>query len=242
MAIYDQTNPLATGVPTDSYSTCQTVPVASPWSIVRAVFNTTMLGGPPFFTVHPIGQTVPQGGTAVFTVVVGGFTPITLQWRKDGVALAGETTATLTLTDVLTTAEGVYDAVASNAAGSTTSDPATLTVEGQPQYPIYLGNAGQTAATAYSPTEIKALQQTSPQVNPVLRGEFTGVFEISSPASGVNEYRVIAVPAWFVDGQVDFRSGGAALPMTVVQTDLTIDGDTYRVYRTASRSAGDFTQ
>jgi hypothetical protein len=243
MAIYDQPQLAPTGVPIDSFSTCQTVPVAAPWSIVRVVFNTTMLGGPPFFTVQPESQTVPQGATVTFTVEVGGFTPITMQWRKDGVNLAGQTSATLTLTSIATTAAGLYDVVASNAAGETTSDSATLTVEGQLTLPIYLGNAGPNAPTSYSQTEIKALQQTSPLLNPVLRSELNGVYEISAPASGVNEYRVIAVPGSFVvvDAEVEFRSGGAVLPMTLLQTDLTIDGENYWVYRTMNRSAGDFT-
>jgi hypothetical protein len=184
------------------------------------------------FTLQPLSQTVNPGATVQFSVTAKGFMPISFQWRKDGVNIPGEILATLTLS---------YDVVATNLAGSTTSDPATLAVEGEPAYAVYLGNAGTTAPAAYSPAQIKALQQTAPQLSPVFRSEFTGEYEISSPQSGQNEYRVMATPAWFVDGTVEFRSGGAVLPMSVVQTDLMIDGNVYRVYRTTSRSAGDFT-
>ena len=201
-----------------------------------------MLAGPPVFTLQPISQSLPSGATLTLTVAVEGFQPIVLQWRKDGQALPGETQATLVVADILPSGGGAYDCVATNQAGETTSDSAEVTVEGEPVLPIYLGNAGQVAQPAYSAAQIKALQQTGPQFNPVLRSEFTGIYEISAPASGLNEYRVIATPAHFVDGTIDFRSGGAVLPMTVVQTDLTIDGVVYRVYRTSSRSAGDFTQ
>jgi hypothetical protein len=236
------TTPGATQVPVTSYGTsCQGVQVGSPWTVVRPVFKTTMVGGPPVFDVQPQGLELPAGGTAVFTVAVSGFQPITLQWRKDGIALAGETGTTLTITNVDSNDAGTYDCVATNTAGVTTSNPVELITEGQALFAIYLGNAGINSFPAYTPNQIKALKQSLPQVNPVLRGEFDGSYEISAPESGQNEFRIIATPEWFVDGTPVFRSAGAVLPMELVQDDLVIDGSMYRVYRTISRSSGDFT-
>jgi hypothetical protein len=51
-----------------------------------------------------------------------------VQWRKDGAAIAGATTATLTVNNVQVTDAGTYTLVAANLAGATTSNAATLTV------------------------------------------------------------------------------------------------------------------
>lgn len=86
---------------------------------------------PPSVTTQPAPQTVNAGGNASFTVAAIGTPPFTYQWRKDGVAISGNvsaTTATLALTGVPTTASGNYDCVVSNVAGSDVSHPALLTV------------------------------------------------------------------------------------------------------------------
>jgi uncharacterized delta-60 repeat protein len=64
------------------------------------------------------------GSAATFTVLVGGTEPLSYQWLKDGVVLAdggniaGATTATLRVNDLLHADEGTYTLVASNGAGS----------------------------------------------------------------------------------------------------------------------------
>lgn len=72
------------------------------------------------------------GGPATFTVQTLGSGPFTYQWRKDGSPLAGQTGATLALTDLPLSAAGLYDVVVSNACGSTTSPHAALAVSAQP--------------------------------------------------------------------------------------------------------------
>lgn len=86
-------------------------------------------------TLQPVAQTVSTGGTAVFSVVASGTTPISYQWRKGGSTLAntgvvsGATSATLTLTGISAADAGSYDVVVSNGVGSpATSSAATLTI------------------------------------------------------------------------------------------------------------------
>lgn len=97
----------------------------------------------PAITSHPASQTVQRGATATFTVSATGTPTPVLQWRKGGTALGGQTSSTLALTNVQLTDEGTYDAVASNSAGSATSNPARLTVllPGLVAYFPFSGNA-----------------------------------------------------------------------------------------------------
>ena len=58
---------------------------------------------------------------------------LSYQWRKDGVDISGATEPTYTIHPVLPADAGVYDAVLTNNCGSLPSDPATLTVEQDPE-------------------------------------------------------------------------------------------------------------
>ena len=84
---------------------------------------------------QPQSRTNDAGTTAAFSAVAGGMPPFSYKWYKNGVALtngsnvAGATTASLTLTNVLGADAGGYSLVASNSFGSRTSVVATLTVK-----------------------------------------------------------------------------------------------------------------
>ncbi|MFN0011703.1 MAG: immunoglobulin domain-containing protein [Phycisphaerales bacterium] len=80
-------------------------------------------------TLQPTGQAGPAGSTVVFTVEATGEGPLVYQWRKDGLDLAGENGATLTLSDVDETDVAVYDCVVTGACGeAAVSDPASFTL------------------------------------------------------------------------------------------------------------------
>jgi len=83
----------------------------------------------PSITVHPTDQTVTQGQTATFSVVAEGTAPLSYQWQRDGTDIPAAispsyTTPATTLADDGTS----FRCTVSNAAGSTASNPATLTV------------------------------------------------------------------------------------------------------------------
>jgi hypothetical protein len=75
----------------------------------------------PVFTSEPSGQTITSGGSYTFDVSVSA--SATLQWYLNGVAIPGATGASFTATQA-----GTYTVVATNAYGSTTSSPASITV------------------------------------------------------------------------------------------------------------------
>lgn|GEM_PF-639984 len=87
----------------------------------------------PALTTQPNPVSVASGSNATFTVASSA-SPVTYQWRRNGTAITGNTsatTATLTLPFVTTTAAGNFDCVVTNSAGSTPSTAVALTVSRQ---------------------------------------------------------------------------------------------------------------
>jgi hypothetical protein len=83
---------------------------------------------PEIVSAVPASRNVSPGTTASFTSTFSSVTSPTYQWHKDGVAIDGATEATLSLPNVAAANAGNYHLVVTNAAGSTASDPATLSV------------------------------------------------------------------------------------------------------------------
>jgi hypothetical protein len=79
-------------------------------------------------TRQPASLAVIAGASAKLTVLAQGSDPITYQWRHAGTNLVGETSNTLSLTNITVAMAGSYDVVITNPAGPVTSNPATLSV------------------------------------------------------------------------------------------------------------------
>lgn len=86
----------------------------------------------PTITAQPQDKIVNIGTDVSFTVMAGGTAPLLYQWKKDGSALPGATSATLALNFVLGEHAGRYSVIVSNAAGSVESNAAELIVAGPP--------------------------------------------------------------------------------------------------------------
>ncbi|UOQ53834.1 PQQ-dependent sugar dehydrogenase [Hymenobacter cellulosivorans] len=82
----------------------------------------------PVITGQPANVSVAPGQAASFTVTATGTAPLSYQWQKNGVNIAGATAATYTIASVTAASAGQYRAVVTNAVGSVTSAAATLTV------------------------------------------------------------------------------------------------------------------
>ena len=101
---------------------------------------------PPVFTFQPTSQTVLAGSTLALGVGATGGASFNYQWRKNGVAIAGATGSTLTLTGVTAADAGNYDVYVSNALGLVGSSLAQITVTTTPVAPtIVVQPAGRTA-------------------------------------------------------------------------------------------------
>jgi Immunoglobulin domain len=82
----------------------------------------------PIITSQPQSFLVDPGANVVFNVGAGGSGPFTYQWRFNGTNVAGATLPSLTRNNVQTADQGSYAVIVSNASGSVTSAPASLTL------------------------------------------------------------------------------------------------------------------
>lgn len=82
----------------------------------------------PIINLQPQSLTVAQGSNAIFTVTAIGTAPLAYQWFFNSANLFGATNSSLTLTNVQLANVGAYSVVVTNAAGSTNSLSAMLTV------------------------------------------------------------------------------------------------------------------
>ena len=88
---------------------------------------------PVAFTTSPAASSsIITGGSLSLTTVTSSPTPTSYQWFRNGVAIAGATSAGFSKSNISLADAGVYTLVATNAAGSVTSSPALVTIRLNP--------------------------------------------------------------------------------------------------------------
>ncbi|HEY9155128.1 MAG TPA: immunoglobulin domain-containing protein, partial [Opitutaceae bacterium] len=113
---------------------------------------------------QPMNTAVSIGGTANFSVVAAGTGSLSYQWYKDGVPLSGQTSSTLTISNVQTSDFGSYDVVVSNSLGSVTSSAVTLSLA-----TAHLSNVSMRAQVATGPaTPIVGIIVSGSGTTPIL--------------------------------------------------------------------------
>jgi alpha-tubulin suppressor-like RCC1 family protein len=86
--------------------------------------------GHPCITAQPFSQTVAAGMTVTLAALAAGGQPLSCQWQRNGVNIAGACNSFLCLTNVQGSSAGSYSVVFTNAQGTATSATALLTVTG----------------------------------------------------------------------------------------------------------------
>lgn len=118
---------------------------------------------PPRIEIQPQSQTVLEGNSVSLSVVDRGSATMAYQWRRNGVAIAGATSATLTLGATTAASAGNYTVVVSNSAGSVASTAATVTVQPAPKPPtITTEPAGQVVPAGSAATLSATAAGTEP--------------------------------------------------------------------------------
>jgi hypothetical protein len=92
------------------------------------LYSLTAVSPPAVSAPTPSSLNEALGNSAAFTVNPVGVGPFTYQWRHNGVNLAGQTNATLALSNIQLASAGSYVAVVGYVGGSITSSPVALTV------------------------------------------------------------------------------------------------------------------
>jgi len=154
----------------------------------------------PIFTRHPASQTVNVSSTVTLTAAATGTPTPTYQWRKNGTAIAGATSATLTLSNVTTAAAGTYTITATNLLGSVTSSGATLTVRQPPVFTLQPVNqtakvsstVSFVAAASGSPTPTYQWRKNGVAISGATAATLT-LSDITTAAAG--SYTVLATNA-----------------------------------------------
>lgn len=178
----------------------------------------------PTVLLDPKNVTVAVGQPATFSAAISGKEPLTFQWQKNGEAIPGQTSSTLVLNSVATTDNNTtYQLVATNANGTVTTNPATLTVTNEaPPSATILAPAVGTAARAGQSLAFSGYGQDNNGKN--------------LPVSSLN---------WRVDL---INPGGSVSPILLSEPGVkngsfvvppgAVAGATVRVYLTVSASSG----
>jgi glucose/arabinose dehydrogenase len=94
-------------------------------SLWRLEYDTTQI---PVIVNHPVSQSIVSGDPVRFSVSSSGALPLTYQWQKNGVNIAGATADTFAIAAVAAGDSANYRCIVSNSAGKDTSNNARLTV------------------------------------------------------------------------------------------------------------------
>lgn len=87
---------------------------------------------PPSITLNPASQTLNPGSSTTLSVSATGDLPLSYQWKKGGVVIAGATATDYAIVGATESDEGSYTCKVSNAAGNAVSSAATLSVNNPP--------------------------------------------------------------------------------------------------------------
>ncbi|MEO6244480.1 MAG: immunoglobulin domain-containing protein [Opitutaceae bacterium] len=143
----------------------------------------------PVFTTQPVAQTVNAGASVTLSGAASGTPAPSYQWKKGAAAVAGATNASLQLNNVTTGNSGSYTLVATNLAGSATSNRVMLTV-----------GAGPSGPSAPNPVNVAPVITQQPVGQTVSTGSSVTLSAAASgtPAPTITWYRngVSHGPSW----------------------------------------------
>jgi hypothetical protein len=120
---------------------------------VASSLATLTVDGPPSITTQPANQTVSVGQTATFSVTATGTAPLSYQWQKNQVNIAGATSASFTTPATTSADNGTsFRVIVTNPISSVTSNAATLTVNAGGGPSITTQPANQTVSVGQTAT------------------------------------------------------------------------------------------
>jgi len=206
------------------------------------------ISAPPAITSQPNpNNPLPIGGSVTFSVTASSSSPLTYQWRLNGVNLLGATNATLQLNNVQATAAGDYTVVVGNAVASVVSAKANLsvstaiTIVSAPQDQtanagdtivfnvVALGTAPLTYQWQFNGTDVLGAtgdSLTLTNVQPAEAGQYqvvvaNGAGPVTSPAATLTVNSAITITQQPQPSQSLTLGGSATLRVTATGTGLS---------------------
>ena len=150
--------------------------------IAQANVGSAPTSAPPVIFASPASLAVPLGATADFQVAATGSPPLVYQWVFNGTnAIAGATSAFLSLANVQFTQAGAYSVTVSNLYGAVTSAPAVLTVTGVP--PVIVASPASLAVASGATADFQVEATGSPPL--VYQWVFNGTNAIAGATGSV---------------------------------------------------------
>ena len=182
----------------------------------------------PAITTQPVGTTVAAGQVARFGVTATGSDPLTYQWKKGGAAINGATSTSYTTPATVPADSGaLFTVTVSNAVGSVTSDPATLTVG-----PVQVAPSITTQPAA---TSVVAGQTAS--FNVVATGTAPLTYQWRKNGARING----ATAASFTTAPTLAADNGALFAVTVTNAVTSVTSDDAALTVTAAATPPTFT-
>ena len=165
---------------------------------------------------------VVAGQAVTLSTTVDGTAPFTYKWYKDGTVITGAVASNYLISSFQTISAGVYSAVISNSAGSTTSDNATITLASAP---VMTTQPASQTVTAGGPVTFTVLASGMPSPtyqwlkNGVgLSGATGAAYAIAGAVAGdAGTYSVVAT-----NSAGAITSNGAVLTVSAANTAPTI--------------------
>ena len=213
------------GATAASYTTSATTPADNGDTFAVVVSNaagsttssaatlTVNAGTPPSLIQQPLNQSVAVGQQATFSVTAGGTGTLTYQWQQNSVNISGATSASYTAPAATAAQSGAtFDVIVTDAAGSITSNSATLSVAVPAQPSYYVATNGNDKADGSSSGPFAtlqraqlAMQQSSIKVTQIYAGTYYLTSTLALTALDQGE-------TWqAVPGATAILSGGQAL-------------------------------
>ncbi len=172
-------------------------------------------------TSQPVASTVCENAAVTLSVGATGTGTLSYQWRRDGQAIAGATSATLNIATLTAAETGSYDVVVTGSCGQATSNAATVGIGSA------IGISSQPASITTSPTSTVMLSVTATGFGPLSFQWFRDGTIITNGAAGAS------IGGGTVSGASGTLPASGSDTATLIISDLTTsDAGSYTVVLT----------